>query len=67
MTEIQFLNAIKSTIIDGSLTDTINVFRQWQIDHYTERLKKELENGNTCAVSFLRSELFNLKKQPIHA
>lgn len=38
------------------------MFREWQISHYTQRLTDERKLGNTEAVAFLRRELYNLKK-----
>lgn len=37
-------------------------FRQWQIQHYTERLAAERAKGNVPAISFLRGELKRLKQ-----
>jgi len=64
MSDTQLLNGIKDTIVSGSQSDAVNLLRQYQIDHYTERLEQARIQGNDGAVSFLRTELFNLKKQP---
>ena len=40
----------------------ITDFMIWQIEHYTERLAVERKAGNVKAISFLRTELYNLKK-----
>lgn len=37
-------------------------FKQWQLQHYRQRLSEERANGNIKAVAFLRSELYNLQK-----
>jgi hypothetical protein len=37
-------------------------FNQWRQAHYTQRLQEEKAKGNWKAVSYLRTELFNLKK-----
>jgi len=39
-------------------------FNQWRLAHYSQRLKEERAKGNIKAISFLRAELHNLKKQP---
>jgi len=39
-------------------------FNEWQIAHYTQRLQEEKQKQNWPAVSFLRTELFNLKNKP---
>jgi len=38
-------------------------FKNWQLNHYANRLKEELKKDNTPAVAFLRETLHNLKKK----
>lgn len=65
MTDTQFLSGIKDTIVTGKYSDAVDSLRQYQIEHYSERLEQVKKQGNdVAAVAFLRNELYNLKKQP---
>lgn len=63
MTTHQLLHGIKDTIITGAYADAAELLRQYQIEHYTERLTEEQRKGNIHAIMFLRNELFNLKNK----
>jgi len=41
-------------------------YKAWLIDHYSARLQQERQRGNEEAVSFLKNQLHNFKKQSIY-
>jgi hypothetical protein len=55
------LNAIRDSLFTGSYQDAVAALRAFQLQHYRERLKEEQKID---AKSFLRHQIFNLKRLP---
>jgi hypothetical protein len=57
--EATTITRIRDAVTNGTYPDAVQALLDFQVEHYTQRLKEETDPG---ARSFLRREIFRLKQ-----